>query len=152
MCFTLFTSRGNQCACIDKWRRTVPEEKKSLNEVVIFCFLCAQNVLVALWNYGWTTDVTWTIVTMSWALIVVGPLLFMEGQRALGCHQIYLNLYSDDERRYCGFWSTWGWVINDRIKKYRPPLQCNKPYTNNWISFNSFKCIIWNAWPHSLVL
>ncbi len=42
-------------------------------------------------------------------------MLSMEGQRALGVHQKYLNLCSEDERRSYGFGSTWGWVINDRI-------------------------------------
>ncbi len=42
-------------------------------------------------------------------------LLSMEGQKALGFHQKYLNLCSEDERRSCGFGTTWGWVINDRI-------------------------------------
>ncbi len=49
------------------------------------------------------------------ALTVVVTLLSMEGQRALGFHQKYLNLCSKDERRSYGFGSTWGWVINDRI-------------------------------------
>ncbi len=40
----------------------------------------------------------------------------MEGQRALGVHQKYLNLCSEDERRSYGFRSTWGWVTNDWIK------------------------------------
>ncbi len=49
------------------------------------------------------------------ALTVVVPLLSMEGQRALGFHQKYLNLCSKDERRSYGFGTTWGWVINVRI-------------------------------------
>ncbi len=36
-------------------------------------------------------------------------------QKALGFHQKYLNLCSEDGRRSYGFWTTWGWVINDRI-------------------------------------
>ncbi len=60
------------------------------------------------------------IVVLSWiplvvALIVVVPLLSMEGQKALGFHQKYLNLCSEDERRSCGFETAWGWVLNDRI-------------------------------------
>ncbi len=39
----------------------------------------------------------------------------MEGLRALGFHQKYLNLCSEDERRSYGFSTTWGWVINVRI-------------------------------------
>ncbi len=41
--------------------------------------------------------------------------LCMEGQRALGFHQKYLNLCSEDERRSYGFGTTWGRVIKDRI-------------------------------------
>ncbi len=47
------------------------------------------------------------------ALIVVISLLSMEGQKALGFNQKYLNLCSEDERRSYGFGTTWGWVIND---------------------------------------
>ncbi len=36
-------------------------------------------------------------------------------QRALGIHQKYLNLCSEDERRSYGFGTTWGWVINEVI-------------------------------------
>ncbi len=49
------------------------------------------------------------------ALMVVVPLLSMEGQKALRFHQKYLNLCSEDERRSYRFGVTWGWVINDRI-------------------------------------
>ncbi len=81
--------------------------------------LRAKTILVASYNYGWTTDVTWTILTISlspfWALIVVGPLLSIKDQRALGFNQKYLNLCFEDERRSCGFGMTWGWVINDLI-------------------------------------
>ncbi len=49
-----------------------------------------------------------------WALIVVGPLLCMGGQKALGFHQKYLNLCSKYKQRSYGFGMTWGWVINDR--------------------------------------
>ncbi len=51
-----------------------------------------------------TTDVTWAVLMISilrvCALIV---LLSMEGQRALGSHQNYLNVCSEDERRSYGF-------------------------------------------------
>ncbi len=40
-----------------------------------------------------------------WALIVVVPLLSMEGQKALRFHKKYLNLCSEDERSY-GFGTT----------------------------------------------
>ncbi len=51
----------------------------------------------------------------AFALIVLVPLLSMEGQRALRFHQKYLNLCSEDKRKSYGFGTTWGWVINDRI-------------------------------------
>ncbi len=53
------------------------------------------------------------------ALIVVGLLLSMQGQKALRFHQKYINLCSEDERRSCWFGMTWGWVINDRIYIFR---------------------------------
>ncbi len=44
----------------------------------------------------------WTILTMSlppfWALNVSVALLSMQGQKALGFHQKYLNLCSEDEQ------------------------------------------------------
>ncbi len=49
------------------------------------------------------------------ALIMVVPLLSMQGQKALGFHQKYLNLCSEDERRSYRFGTRWGWVINDII-------------------------------------
>ncbi len=42
-------------------------------------------------------------------------LLSMQGQIALRFHQKYLNLCSEDERRFYVFGTTWGWVINDII-------------------------------------
>ncbi len=50
-----------------------------------------------------------------WTLNVVVLLLSMEGKKALGFPQKYLNLCSEDEQRSYGFGTTWGWVINDRI-------------------------------------
>ncbi len=40
------------------------------------------------------------------ALIVVVPLVSMEGQKALGFHQKYLDLCSEDEQRSYGFGMT----------------------------------------------
>ncbi len=42
-------------------------------------------------------------------------LLSMQGLGALGFHQKYLNLCSEDECRSYGYGTTWGWVINDSI-------------------------------------
>ncbi len=39
----------------------------------------------------------------------------MQDQKALGFHQKYLNLCSEDKQRSYKFGTTWGWVINDRI-------------------------------------
>ncbi len=47
-----------------------------------------------------------------WVLNMSVALLSM---KALGFHQKYLNLCSEDEQRSYGFGTTWGWVINDRI-------------------------------------
>ncbi len=83
------------------------------------CKFCTKSILVASQNDRWTTDVTWTILTMSllpfWALNLSVVLLSMEDQTALGFHQKYFVLSSEDEGRYYGFGTTWGWVIIDRI-------------------------------------
>ncbi len=49
------------------------------------------------------------------ALNVSGPLPSTKGQKALRIPQKYLNLCSKDERRSCGFGTTWGRVITDSI-------------------------------------
>ncbi len=59
-------------------------------------------------------DVAWTILTMS--LLRFLALLSMQGQKALGFHQKYLNLCFENEWRSYWFGTTWLWVINDRIK------------------------------------
>ncbi len=59
---------------------------------------CAQTLIRKRRNcwikLDWTTDVTWTILTMSlipfWCLNVVVPSLYMQGQKVLGFHQKYL--------------------------------------------------------------
>ncbi len=60
----------------------------------------------------------WTILMMSllpfWALNVEVVLLSMEDQKALGCHQKYLNLCSEDEWKSYLFGMTWWWVINNQ--------------------------------------
>ncbi len=106
---------------------TDTEVKKLLNQVffyffifLFFYFFFTHKVFfVATLNYGWTTDVTWTILMMSllhiWVLNVMVVLLSMQDQKALGFHQKYLNLCSEDERRSYRFEITRGWVINDII-------------------------------------
>ncbi len=70
------------------------EKQNSVNKVKFFIFFAHKNDSRI---YSWTTDVTWTILTMFllhfWALNVVVVLLSMKGQKALGCHQKYLNLF-----------------------------------------------------------
>ncbi len=64
-----------------------------------------------------------------WALNVVVPLLSMQGQKALGLHQKYLNLCSEDEQSSYRCETTWGWVINDMIFIFgwTIPLKCIFP-------------------------
>ncbi len=50
-----------------------------------------------------------------WALNVSVVLLPMQGQKALGFHQDYLNLNFEDEQRSYRFGTTYGWVINDNV-------------------------------------
>ncbi len=54
-----------------------------------------------------------------WALNMSVALVSMEGQKALGFHQIFLNLCSEDEWRSYGFGTIWDWVINDRKLIFR---------------------------------
>ncbi len=84
------------------------------------CVVVLSWMRVKDWQiYGWTTDVTWTILTMSllpfWALNVAVALLSMQGQKALRPHKKYLNLCFKDERRSYGLGTTWGWEINDML-------------------------------------
>ncbi len=85
--------------------KTDTEEKEFFTKAVIFVFLFSHIFLTLQLNPS--TDVTWTIVTMSvltfWALNVSVALLSMQGQKALGFHQKYLNLCSKDERRSYSF-------------------------------------------------
>ncbi len=59
--------------------------------------LNAKSIVVSSANYGWTTDITWTILMMSllpfWALNVSVAFLYMQGQKALRFHQKYLNCF-----------------------------------------------------------
>ncbi len=76
-------------------------------------------ILGSSWNWGWTTDVAWTILTMSLlpfgGLNVSVVLLSLQGQKAIVFLQKYLNLCSKDEQRSYRFGTTWRWVIDDRI-------------------------------------
>ncbi len=85
--------------CVSKW-----SQNNILSKSLFLFSLHTKSILVASYNYGWTTDVTWTILTMSlqtfWALNVSIVLLSMERQKALGFHRKYLKLFSEDERRF----------------------------------------------------
>ncbi len=73
MLCALFASRGMYTHalwyCREHASKSDTEEKKLLNKVI---FLCTKCILIASKIYGWTPDVTWTILTMSllpfWAL------------------------------------------------------------------------------------
>ncbi len=108
--------QAEECTCMASWMAVDGDtEEKNCLIKSLFCFLCTQNVYTASQHTGWTTDVTMSLLPF-WALNVVVPLLYMEGHKALGFHTKYLNLCSKDERRSYGFGTTWGWVINGRIK------------------------------------
>ncbi len=47
------------------------------------------------------------------SLNVVDALLSLEGQKALGFHQKYLNLCSEDEQRSFGFGTAWGSLMTE---------------------------------------
>ncbi len=96
-------------------------KRRKLNKVVIFVFFAHKNYsrsfIKLRLNHGWT------ILMMSllpfWALNMSVALLSMQGQKALGFHQKYLNLCSEDEWKPYRFGTTWGWVINDRFFIFR---------------------------------
>ncbi len=61
------------------------EGDELLNKVIIFVFFAHKKYSLSFVKIHWSTGVTWIILTMSllcsWALIVVGPLLSMQGQK-----------------------------------------------------------------------
>ncbi len=71
-----------------------------------FC-LHTKSILVASIHYGWTTDVTWTILSMSllpfWTLNEVVALLFMQGQKTLQFHHIGFHRERNEIRK--GLWA-----------------------------------------------
>ncbi len=111
---------------VNAHRRLAQKRRNCWIKSLFLFSLCTKSILVASENYGWTTDVTWTILTISllpfWALNVVVVLMVIEGQKALGFHKKYLNLCSELEQRSYGFGTTWGWVINDRLFGWTNPL------------------------------
>ncbi len=62
---------------------------------------------------------------LKWEMLLLHSALHcssMQGQKALGFHQKYLNLCSEDEWRPYRFGTMWGWVINDQIFGWTIPL------------------------------
>ncbi len=92
--------------------KTDTEEKKIVQWSHYFCFICAQKAYLLLHNI--TVEPLMSLLRF-WALNLSVALSFMQGHKALGFHQKYLNLCSEDERTSYGFGTTWGWVNNDRI-------------------------------------
>ncbi len=99
-----------------------------------------------------------SLIFRYFGLIEVVPLLSMEGQRALGFHQKYLNLHSEDERRSYRFGTKGGWLINDRIFIFEwtiPLISDPGRYSvTNWV----FGCSRWmfcsdqkGTWPEQTV-
>ncbi len=77
--------------------------------------------------------------------VLVGP--GRERRLALGFHQKYLNLCSEDERRSYGFRTTWGWVFNDTIFIFGWTMPLNISFHQSWNKrrllfrkLNSWKC------------
>ncbi len=99
--------------------KTDTEEKKLLNEVIIFVFFAnkkySSSFITLRLNHWCHMDYYNDVLIPFWALNVSVVLLSMQGQKALGFHQKYLILCSEDERSSYGFGTTWGWGINDRI-------------------------------------
>ncbi len=95
--------------------KTNTEEKTLMNKIFIFVFFTHTEKRSFI-TLRLNTDATWTILTMSllpfWVLNVSVVLQSMQGKKALGFYQKYLNLCSKDERGSYGFGMTWGWVIN----------------------------------------
>ncbi len=99
----------------------------------------------ALWSCGAPQQTGWPLISHGLfyrcSCYVSGPgnisvvLLSMQGLRALGFHQKYLNLCSEDEQRSYRFGTAWRWVINNRIFIFgwTIPLKENAtvfPYSN----------------------
>ncbi len=90
-------------------------EKKLLNKVFFVHKKYSRSFITLRLNHWCHMDYFNNVLTTFLGLDVSVTLLSMQGQKALGFHQIYLNSCSDDERMSYGFGTTWGWVINDRI-------------------------------------
>ncbi len=69
---------------------------------------------------------------------VVVVLLSMEGQKALGFHQKYLNLCSKNERWSYSLGTTWGWVIHDTIFIFGWTNPLNSKTKSIWRSLEKY--------------
>ncbi len=100
--------------------------------VVVLSWTCVKDWQI----YGWTTDVTWTILTMSllpfWALNVAVALLSMQGQKALKLRYFLWGLCFKDERRSYGLGTTWGWEINDMLFHFWVNYPFKKIFLGIW--------------------
>ncbi len=118
MCCVLFTSRGMHMLwyCRERASKSNTEENNLLNKVIIFVYLHTKSILVAL--YSRTTDVTWTILTMSllrfWVLNVSVALLSMQ-VRKLSDFIKNILMHSEDEQMSYRCGTTWWWVNKERI-------------------------------------
>ncbi len=85
--------------CRERASKSNTEENNLLNKVIIFVYLHTKSILVAL--YSRTTDVTWTILTMSllrfWVLNVSVALLSMQ-VRKLSDFIKNILMHSEDEQ------------------------------------------------------
>ncbi len=100
------------------WRKTWFGGEEFLNSLFLICLFFAhkrysRSVIKLRLNH-WChmdcfTDVLATFLSVGNISVA---LLSTQGQRALGFHQKYLNLCSEDEQRSYGFGITWGRVIN----------------------------------------
>ncbi len=93
--------------------KTDREEKKLLNKVIILVFFAhkkySRSFITLQLNHWCHMDYFNDVLT---TFLGLEP---MQGQKALGFQQKYLNLCFEDERRSYRFGTTWGWVINDTI-------------------------------------
>ncbi len=89
--------------------KTDTEENKMLNKVIIVSFVHKKYSRSFL-KWGWTTDVTWTILMMlsgpwTWCFLGLAVNGGTESSQISSKQLIY------------GFGTTWQWEINDKIKQ-----------------------------------
>ncbi len=124
--------------------KTDMEEKKLLNKVIIFILIaykkysCSYIILrLNHWcHMDYFNDVLTTFLGLERGTFNV---LSMEGQKALGFHQKYLNLWSEDDRGSYWFGTTWG-SINDSDFIFGWTIPLNQCSTNG--QYNAHKYVI----------